>query len=184
MKVLHTSHKGHLGTHHTRYFSVTVRNIMTKSNSWNEKFILAYVSRELRVHHGGEACQWAAGMVARAGVWELTSLTTCKRQREKNWRQDRTIISKPSPSALYSSSKASPPRPPQTLTPTHKQVFKYPSLWGNVLTQTTTAPKQKKGHLMLYSTSARNMSIMCLNSFTDTWMSAVSHKSTVLVWGL
>lgn len=52
---------------------------MTSNNLGKKEFILPYGSRVVRVHHGGEAWQRAAG--AMAGSQEITFSTTKMKQR-------------------------------------------------------------------------------------------------------
>lgn len=110
--------------HCISYFSITVINIRTKSDLWNAEFILAYVSRELRVHHGGEAGRWAAGVVIREEAWAFPSLTICKRQRASLYSP--SLL----PAPCTPPGKALPPTPPQAVTPTQPSV-QIPELMGN-----------------------------------------------------
>lgn len=53
---------------------------MIKTNLETESFILAYSSRRIRVHHGGEAWQLAVDMETGAGSQEVTALTLMRSQ--------------------------------------------------------------------------------------------------------
>lgn len=99
---------------------------------WKESFYLSLWLQRLRVHHGGEPWQQAAGLVAGAGSWERYLNPEHKADRgNRKWGKTKVFPTVPShkllPIRLHLSEIVSMTSP---YTTTLDQVLKYPSEWN------------------------------------------------------